>query len=94
MSHKAANSRWVEIELEDGRVLTATPDHPVYTDKGKTPLRRVKVGQEVVTDCGMVAVVRKEAKTFDAEKEVVSMTKGHLYYANGILSHNVKLPQL
>jgi hypothetical protein len=94
LSHKAHNSHWVEIELADGRTLTATPDHPVYTDKGKTQLRSVKVGQEVITDCGMVAVVRKEAKTFEAEKEVVSMTKGHLYHANGILSHNTKLPGL
>jgi hypothetical protein len=93
LTQKEPNRNWIEIELEDGRILTATPDHPVYTDKGKTPLKRLRIGQEVVTDHGMVAVARKNKKTFDAEMLVVSMTKGHLYYANGILSHNIKLPQ-
>jgi hypothetical protein len=93
LAQKTPNSNWIEIELKDGRILTATPDHPVYTDNGKTPLKRLSIGQEVITDQGMVEVVRKEEKVFDAEMLVVSMLEGHLYHANGILSHNIKLPQ-
>jgi hypothetical protein len=93
LSYKEPNTEWVEIELEDGRTLTATPDHPIYCDRGKTPLGQIEIGEEVITDCGMVRVARKEFKTFPANKECISMPKGHLYYANGIMSHNFKLPQ-
>jgi hypothetical protein len=92
-SVRRANSKWIEIRLQDGRSLIATPDHPVYTDRGKTPLKRLRKGQEVVTDSGMVAVISKRQRKFVGEMEVISMTEGHLYYANGILSHNIKVPQ-
>lgn len=59
----------------------------------KTPLKDVQVGSYIWTDTGPVKVVRVTPKELDAEKEVVSMTKGHMYYADGILSHNIKLPQ-
>ena len=93
MTSRKKNSLWAEVELEDGRVLTATPDHPVYTpEKGKIQLRKIKVGNELVTDAGLVKVVRAEKKTLDSEMEIVTMIEGHTYYANGILSHNIKLP--
>jgi hypothetical protein len=93
LTHRKKNSFWTEIELADGRTLTATPDHPVYTpERGKIRLCDVEVGNELLTDIGLIRVVRAEAKIIDSEMEIVSMTRGHLYYANGILSHNFKLP--
>jgi hypothetical protein len=94
MTHRKKNSLWTEVELADGRTLTATPDHPVYTpDRGKIRLCEVEIGNELVTDVGLIKVIRAEPRTIDSEMEIISMTKGHLYYANGILSHNIKLPQ-
>ncbi len=84
------NRDWVEIELADGRRLTATPDHPIYTDRGKTPLRLVEVGEGVVTDKGIVAAARIAPLQRPGRKLVVSMQRGHLFWANGVLSHNLK----
>lgn len=84
------NQSWIEIELADGRRLTATPDHPIYTDRGKTPLRLVEVGEGVVTDKGIVAAARIAPLQRPGRKLVVSMQRGHLFWANGVLSHNLK----
>ena len=85
------NQSWIEIELADGRRLTATPDHPIYTDRGKTPLRLVELGEGIVTDAGIVAVTCIAPLQRPGRKLVVRMERGHLFWANGILSHNVKL---
>lgn len=82
------NHDWIETTLSDGRLLTATPDHPIYTDRGKIPLAELTVGELVVTRQGMVPVATKRELRFPARKLVVSMLRGHLFWANGILSHN------
>jgi hypothetical protein len=82
--------QWVEIKLADGRTLTATPKHPVYSDAGKTPLQLISCGEEIITDKGMVVVVEKRTIQNKATKLAVYLPTGHLYWANGILSHNYK----
>jgi hypothetical protein len=83
---------WVEIKLADGRTLIATPKHPIYSDAGKTPLQLISCGEEIITDKGMVVVVEKRAIQKSATKLAVYLLTGHLYWANGILSHNLKEP--
>ena len=90
---KKENHDWIEIELSDGRRLTATPDHPIYTDRGKIPLASVALGEPVITEHGMVPVKAKRKLHFGARKKVVTMPSGHLFWANGILSHN-KRPEV
>jgi hypothetical protein len=86
------NDEWVTIETDNGCRLTATPSHPVYTDRaGKTPLAEVVEGDFVVTRAGSARVVRVERERFPAQAVRVEMHTGHLYWANGILSHNVKI---
>jgi hypothetical protein len=93
LAHKRKNREWIEIEVEDGRVLTASRTHKLYTDKGrKISLNKLKPGQTIMMDNGLQKITRKERKTFDGEMLVVSMPQVHLYYANGFLSSNIKLP--
>lgn len=85
------NSIWVRVRTESGLELEATPDHPVYvSESGKIPLCDVKVGDSMVTEAGESRVV--EVVEFEEEgiKVRVVMNDGHLYWANGILSHNIK----
>ena len=84
------NQSWIEIELADGRRLTATPDHPIYTDRGKIPLAEVALSESVVTSRGLVPVKAKRKLSFSARKLIVTLP-GQLFYANGILSHNKRV---
>ena len=80
-------SEWIEIVLADGTRLTATPNHPVYTDRGKTELQNLTEGEKVVTIRGMVSVSAKHRFRRKAKKMAISVP-GELFWANGILSHN------
>ena len=88
---RSDQEEWVEIRLADGRTLIATPKHPVYSDAGKIPLRMVLCGEKIITDTGMVAVVKNRKFKNKATKFIVDFPRGHLYWANGILSHNLKI---
>ena len=83
-------SLWVRVETANGCVLDAVPEHPVYTDRGKTQVQHLKVGEDVITKEGMSRVVSIECIAEDDDKLVVTLDQGHLYWANGILSHNRK----
>jgi len=52
-------SYWVRVTLKDGRQLQATRNHPVYSEHGKISLSTVRVGSKLITDVGLVEVVRK-----------------------------------
>lgn len=90
------NENWIEIELEGiaktdvGALrLSATPSHVVYTvEGGNKTLHEVEVGDHVLTNNGEREVV---SKTYYKEKSTairVHVEGSHMYFANGILSHN------
>jgi hypothetical protein len=81
---------WIRVRLANGAQLQATRNHPVYTDQGKVSLTTVMVGEELITDAGLIRVVAKDYIEESGTKWQVIMPKGHLYWANGILSHNFK----
>ena len=84
------NEEWVEIQLRGGRTLCATPNHPVYTNRGKTCLCDIEVGEEVITVKGLVPVATKQTLHFKAKKLVIQMKTGHILWENGVMSSNVK----
>lgn len=83
-------SYWVQVTLKDGRQLQATRNHPVYAERGKISLSTVPVGSKLITDVGLVEVTKKIYIQELGVKWQVIMPTGHLYWANGILSHNLK----
>lgn len=83
-------THWVTVTLKDSRQLQATRNHPVYTERGKISLAAVPVGHKLITDVGLVEVTEKVYIQTLRVKWQVIMPKGHLYWANGILSHNLK----
>jgi hypothetical protein len=90
--HLVAQNDWVVVKLENGYELTAVPEHPVITDRGQVRMDELVVGDEVVTDRGMSKVAELCTLFEPSEKIFVAMPEGHLYWANGILSHN-KVPR-
>jgi hypothetical protein len=85
-------TEWVCLEAEDGRKLTCTLDHPLYAEEGKRQAGTLAVGDRVIMDTGvrrLVAVGRIQRK---CSKWRIVMAEGHLFWANGYLSHNSKPP--
>ncbi len=82
------NNDWVY--LTTGRIdLWCTVDHPLYdAERGKIDADRLTKGDIVITDEGeeelqQVSWTKKQCSLWE-----VVMPKGHLFWANGFLSHN------
>lgn len=58
----------------------------------KRELRQAAVSHYIVTRDGMEEIGRNYYFTRNCTKRSVHMDKGHLFFANGILSHNAKAP--
>jgi hypothetical protein len=85
------NEEWITIECVGKIELTATPSHRIFTiERGKVALRDVIAGEHVLTIFGEreIASITYFKKKDTAIK--VHVPNNHLFYANGILSHNVK----
>jgi hypothetical protein len=87
---------WINLAIENyPRTLNCTPNHPLYhADKGKMPADEFKVGDWMITEHGEKKLAEHRMFYKDCTKMQVKMPTGHLYFANGFLSHNTKLPQL
>lgn len=82
---------WIYIELNDGRNLTCTKDHPLYhTMHGRVEAKTVKAGQILLTDKGERMVTKIYSFIKPGIKKKVVMAEGHIFTANGLISHNTK----
>src|SRR6267142_3723626 len=82
---------WVWLKSDDGRELTCTHNHPLYReDSGRIEAAHLQIGDLVIMDNGMRSVVDMDQFTQSGTKVSVHMMEGHLFLANGWLSHNVK----
>lgn len=82
---------WIHLELEDGRFLSCTLDHPLYhAVTGKIRADCLSVGDLVITDKGEQRLEAVHYFKKKCSKHKVTMPKGHLFWANGFLSHNLK----
>ena len=84
---------WIYLETEEGKELFCTCDHPLYhAVNGKVEADTLVVGDLVITDEGEQKLVTVEPYTKKCSKYRVRMATGHLFFANGFLSHNKFLP--
>jgi hypothetical protein len=84
-------TQWMRIVADDGRFLHCTLNHPLYHETGgKMQAELFKVGDGIITDHGIRYVEAMDQFQRKCSKYKVMMPKGHLYYANGFLSHNLK----
>ena len=87
-----SETEWVHLRIEDGRELYCTFDHPLYhAFKGKVMADSLTEGDIVITDVGLQAIVTAEYHRRVCSKHKVRMAKGHLFWANGFLSNNMKI---
>ena len=81
---------WIEIELDDKRVLSVTSDHPFITESGQTLACELLVGQALFNeDCEKVFIksiknVERCANSYDVE------TASGTFVFHGIQSHNCR----
>lgn len=81
---------WFALGTQRGLRLDCTPSHPLYTDNGKTPAEKLKVGDWLITEIGMEKLTKCDTWKHRCTKQQVFMNYGHLYWANGFLSSNAK----
>lgn len=84
-----SNEDWITVEIEEKIELTATPSHPVYTiERGKVTLFNLEIGEHILTVHGEREVISKTYYKESGTAQRVHVPGSHLYYANGVLSHN------
>lgn len=82
---------WVRLETEDKRVLFCTHNHPLYHDeRGRIVADALVPGDPLLMDDGVRELKDVDWITRICSKHSVHMPHGHLFYANGFLSHNAK----
>lgn len=81
---------WIRLEAGT-HVLSCTPNHPVYAEHcGRIMARDVQVGMEVLCDDGIRKITGWDSFQRTCTKRSVHLDYGHLFFANGFLSHNIK----
>lgn len=82
-------SNWVRIITESNHDLMCTLDHPLYhAARGLLPAEELTVNDIVITDEGESKIVTVNYFSKHCSKWEIRMPKGHLFWANGFLSHN------
>lgn len=78
------------IETEHGHILQAADEHLVFDELGRTIfVDSLKIGDKIVTDCGLSEVVRVEKSDEKEEMfDAINVRNGSRFFSNGILSHN------
>ena len=87
---------WWHLESDGGLVLECTPDHNMYHAlKGRVEAQTIPVGDKVITRFGEQRITKAYHFIHSCNKVEVVMERGHLFWANGFLSHNgkIQLPQ-
>lgn len=83
---------WFNVAVEDyPRTLNCTPNHPLYhPERGQMRADAFKVGDWIVTEKGERKLIEVRPFFRVCTKVKVHMDSGHLFFANGFLSHNFK----
>lgn len=88
--HFEDESSWISVTTENDLQLTASASHLLYSRRGLVRIENLTKDDFLVTKLGESQVQRIEVSTKLARKLVIEVPSGHLYWANGILSHNLK----
>jgi hypothetical protein len=86
---------WVRIETSNGpfvRGLNCTPNHPLYdSEKGKVEAEFfLGKNRWIITEAGEEKISATTQFIRGCTKVHTEMKRGHLFWANGFLSHNFK----
>jgi hypothetical protein len=84
-------SKWFRVVSNLGHTLNAVKGHKLYHPDGQlVEIQNLKVGDWLVHRQGDLQVAELTPFIQVCTKWEIMMPKGHLYFANGFLSHNVK----
>jgi hypothetical protein len=86
-------SEWRRLLVSSGKSINCTPDHPLYEpERGRQKAECFKRGDWIITELGEQKIVDAGSFRRVCTKVKVEMPVGHLFWANGFLSHNSKSP--
>jgi hypothetical protein len=83
-------ARWLRFTTKSGKSLNCSGTHRLYLEDGLVEASGVRPGDRAVTIDGVEEIVHVDQFTRVCSKLRVRMGYGHLYWANGFLSHNMK----
>ena len=81
---------WIRITTANGCSIDCTPNHPVYCNTGKIRADKLTIGEHIITKQGLNPVIEVVPFNKQARKISIVVPDGELYWANGILSSNMK----
>lgn len=83
------NTDWVYLKAKNDYSLFCTATHELYhAQNGKIAADKLDAGDIVITDAGEQELVQVQWTTRKCSLWRIRMREGHLYWANGFLSHN------
>lgn len=87
-----SETEWVHVRTEGGNELNCTVNHPLFqSHSGQVRADMVKVGDVLIMEDGEQRVINVQRFQRKCSKYKVEMEHGHLFWANGFLSHNQKV---
>lgn len=86
-------SEWWRIVTKSGKSLNCTPNHSLYSaeSNSRTQAKTFKEGDWILTKQGEEKVAESHPLIRMCVLEKVMMAQGHIYWANGFMSHNAKI---
>lgn len=87
--NKITKDRYIHLKFNNGKEIKCSEDHPFLTIDGIVRAKNLTKKIEVITENGGCFVISKRniKRKIDLY-DIVNSGKQHLYYSNGIVSHN------
>lgn len=83
---------WVRIVTDNLMMLACTKNHPLYDEEERQQKAEwFTAGKWIQTNLGLQKITDVQNFYKDCVKQQVMMKSGHLFWANGFLSHNIKI---
>lgn len=87
--NKITKPSYLHLKFTDGRELKCSNDHPIMTIDGIIKAKDLDKKTEVLTkDIGCFLISKRHIKKQIDLFDIVNSGNDHLYYTNGIISHN------
>jgi hypothetical protein len=90
LCHAVPCEHWLELHTTGGHTLRADPRHRIFTEEGCVALKTLQKGARIVTLDGISTLQDVYEVQESGKKIIVWVPRGHLYWSNRILSHNIK----
>jgi hypothetical protein len=86
--YPASRDTWRSMELSNGRVLSATPDHPIRSGGQWIQAESLAVGHTLDSPAGTVSIIAISEQTSPVSVYDISVSPWPNFIAEGVIVHN------